>query len=403
MLYTVVNQKFVNGVRRSVLLEKGFPAYYPTLYVSRKMKNNSANRQRNFNNSIKVFFEWLMYENIDIEKRFIDNQPLTKIEIFRLLDYLIWDAGTRYNLIKKVRMLTSAYKQIKKETYITRTLDVKNYISFLYLELATAKNKMEIEIEISKNIESYRPKIKRYSRNSVRAITDEQLNILFEKIMPENKENPWYDSSVQIRNLLIVNLLYETGLRKGELAGLYVSDINISENTISIYRRQNNKLEKRIDAPSVKTGERTIPIPDDLVSIIDLYILKHRSKIKEAKKHPYLLISHKRNKGKPMTLKSIAEVFVRLHKIFPELKGISAHDFRHNMNYRISKMIDENFADKTPEDKSVIDEQVRPHIMGHSPNSKMQQVYNKRYNIEEANKIMKERVSRYNKDEEYDS
>ena len=400
MPYSIVQLKFENGIRRSILLENEFPSYYPTLYVSRKMKNLSVNRQRNFLNSIRVLFDWLNYEKINIEKRFQENKPLTEIEIFRLLDFLAWDSKTRYKIMKNVKMLSTAYKQIKKETYYNRTIDVKNYIGFLYIELARNKNKLLIESGMINTIDSYKPKIKKYTKNTIRSITDEQLGIIFENLMPDAIENPWTDPALRLRNLIIINLLYETGIRKGELAALYIADINISENTVGIYRRQNNPLEKRMDAPSVKTGERTIPIPDGLVSIINHYILMHRSVIKQAKKHPYLLISHKRNKGSPMTLRAISEVFVKLHTKFPELKGLSSHDFRHHMNYRISKMISENFADKTPEDKAIMDEQVRPHIMGHSPNSNMQEIYNKRYYVEEANRMLIERSKYLGKDNE---
>jgi integrase len=122
-----------------------------------------------------------------------------------------------------------------------------------------------------------------------------------------------------------------------------VGDIKGAE--VSIYRRQNNPLETRKQAPSVKTGERTIPIPDSLAQLIDNYVMAHRGSIKAARKHPYLFVSHRKNLGKPMSLNAIAEVFKSAKAVLPELKGLTPHKLRHHMNYRISRMIDQRYKD----------------------------------------------------------
>ena len=101
--------------------------------------------------------------------------------------------------------------------------------------------------------------------------------------------------------------------------------------------------------------------------------------------------------GKPMTINAIHEVFKAARLAFPELKGISPHKFRHHMNYRISNMIDEEHKDVAPSQRAEIDGQVRPYLMGWSPNSKMQETYNKRYNQEQAGKMLVARANKFTK------
>ena len=66
-----------------------------------------------------------------------------------------------------------------------------------------------------------------------------------------------------------------TGLRIGELCGLQMSDISLSDNTITVNKtvqRIYDKLKKtsyiHIGAPKTKSSQRTIPVPSLLMNII---------------------------------------------------------------------------------------------------------------------------------------
>ena len=297
--------------------------------------------------------------------------------------------------MKGIKLLPNAYHQISREFSSQRIHAIRDYLSFLYLRLASSKDKNDIAEAVTGAINSYKPKIKKHTKNTVIALSDEQIDTLTEKLLPGHPENPWKDKSVQIRNLVIVSVLYETGIRRGELAGLYVNDVQSTE--ISIYRRHNNPLETRKQAPNTKTGERTVPIPEALALLLDDYVMEHRGGIKIAKKHPYLFVNHRRNKGKPMTLNAITEVFKAARLALPELKGVQPHILRHHMNYRISRMIDDAYKGATPSEKAAADEQIRPYLMGWASDSKMQENYNKRYNIEKAGEMMVERSNKMNK------
>jgi len=382
-----------DGVRCMLLMQDGLPMYYPTLYTSLKLRHLSVARQRAVLNAIKVLLKWCQYEGIDLEERFKSGDHLTELEVIRLLDFCAWDADTHEKLLSGVKLLSNAYQQVANQSQ--RIHAIRDYLDFLYIRLAKRQDKTDLAEIVSSTINSYKPKRNKFTKNSVIALSDKQITAITEKMLPDHPDNPWKDRSVQLRNLLIFSVLYETGMRRGELAGLYVNDVKGTE--ISIYRRQNNPLETRKEAPNTKTGERTIPIPDDLARLLDVYVMEHRGLMKAAKKHPYLFVSHRRNRGNPMTLNAITEVFKAARRAFPELKGVSPHTLRHHMNYRISNMIDAAYPDGTPFDKAAADEDIRPYLMGWSPTSKMQETYNKRYNREQAGKMLVERSNKLNK------
>jgi integrase len=222
-------------------------------------------------------------------------------------------------------------------------------------------------------------------------VSEKQIKAITTKLLPNHPENPWKEPASRFRNLLIFSILYETGMRRGEMSGLYVNDVQ--DGQVSIRRRQNNPLETRENAPNVKGGERTIPIPEELARLIDHYVLHHRG----PQKHPYLFVSHKRNKGQPLSYSGVNEVFKAARAGLPELEGLSPHHLRHHMNYRISQMIDANQELETATDKQIFDEDARPYLMGWSPDGTQQVRYNKRYNQETAGTMLVDRAERLNK------
>ena len=73
----------------------------------------------------------------------------------------------------------------------------------------------------------------------------------------------------------IFSLLITTGMRKYELLGLHLEDINLLDGTITILRNLNwNKFEHKYYEVSPKTqcSYRSIPIPGNMVEILEVYL-----------------------------------------------------------------------------------------------------------------------------------
>lgn len=387
----------LDGTRRGCISENGLLMYYPNLYITSRMRQRGKNTQIGFLHNLKVLFQWLSYECIDLESRFVRNEHLSELEIHRLVAFCAWSAETHRKLLShSVSLHPKAYRQVGRATYHQRVTAIRKYLEWLCSQLATDRNQLNEESErVKATMRSLSPRLKNHTKNDAVEVTERQIEIITEKLMPGHAENPWSSEGLQYRNLLIFHLLLETGMRRGELLGLYVSDLN--DNAVSIVRRQNNPLDLRTQQPNAKTGERNIPIPKELTAVAYEYVVNHRGAYKRAKKHPFLLVGHKGGggAGKALSISAIDYVFRTAREAFPELKGLSAHSLRHHMNYRISKLLDEKYGHLSPEDRAVKDQQMRSYLMGWAPDGTQQARYNKRYNTEEAGKAMIERADKY--------
>lgn len=62
------------------------------------------------------------------------------------------------------------------------------------------------------------------------------------------------------------------------MLNLKIDDFDLRDNTLSIVRRHDSKEDGRSYQPLVKTGERVIPLSDELASEIFDYISNSREK-----------------------------------------------------------------------------------------------------------------------------
>jgi len=401
---SVVELRMSNGVRQAMLIGvDGIPVYYPNLYVTTVLRHKTKETQKDQLFYIRQLYEWSEIENVDFERRFRSNAHLTELEVIGLIEFCAWSAETIGKLKSKASMLPTAYVQTGKDTFKKRMLYFQSYLEFLYNRLSSNTSKQSDIDAVRATFKTYRPKFRPASTVApkVKKIDDKQLDLIFEKLLPGHPDNPWVSKDVQVRNLLIIHILNSTGFRQGEVAALYVSDIQDCK--ISVYRRHNDPNDKRTNQPSAKTLERTLPIDEDVMELYLNYVMQVRSQYPVAKKHPYLFVNYRVNKGEPMQRAAINQLFVDIRNMFPELKGLTSHVFRHHMNYTISKYIDKAYAHLSPEERASHDESMRPSFMGHSPNSKTQRVYNTRYYNEKADEFMKSRANRLNRKDSDDS
>ena len=140
----------------------------------------------------------------------------------------------------------------------------------------------------------------------------------------------WNDNEgLKVRNKLIFKVLYETGIRIGELLHLRVSDYDYPdsfEKTGNIYLilRDDDDEDRQL-----KTGERTIPVSTSLLQEIDDYVMYHRP-FKEGVE--YLFVSHSSgNEGEAPTRQSMEKFFNKALKASGiKNKVITPHSLRHS-------------------------------------------------------------------------
>jgi integrase len=148
-------------------------------------------------------------------------------------------------------------------------------------------------------------------------------------IEPDHPENP-FQSKVRFRNYLIIRLLLDLGIRRGELLGIRIEDVRAgSDGTVAIHRRPDDPDDPRKMQPSSKTEARTLPMSGRLTDLLYEWIVHHRSKIALARKHPFLIVDC--YTGRPLSLSSVNKLMAALRRRVPELpKTLSAHVLRHS-------------------------------------------------------------------------
>lgn len=117
-----------------------------------------------------------------------------------------------------------------------------------------------IERRFESHIINVRPDRTRY-----RSLTDRQLQILRTLIVPGAAENP-FPERLQLRNWLMIEVLLETGIRRGELLKLYTTDTNQGSQHayLSINDREHDPGDPRAEEPALKTHGRAVGISTQL-------------------------------------------------------------------------------------------------------------------------------------------
>ena len=125
-----------------------------------------------------------------------------------------------------------------------------------------------------------------------------------------------------------------TGLRIGELCGLQMSDISLSDNTITVNKtvqRIYDKLKKtsyiHIGAPKTKSSQRTIPVPSLLMNIIKKFYTNNPN---------HYFLTGKSTPTEPRVYRQFFARFVKKHELTP----VKFHELRHTFAIRAIEISD---------------------------------------------------------------
>jgi len=114
-----------------------------------------------------------------------------------------------------------------------------------------------------------------------------------------------------LRDQLILELFYGTGIRLTELINLKENNINLAERTIKVLGKRNK--------------ERVIPFSNTIVSLITAYRAAKKKEV-EAKEHNYLLITDQGDQLYPMMVQRTVKKHL---KTFTSVEKRSPHVLRH--------------------------------------------------------------------------
>jgi integrase len=148
-------------------------------------------------------------------------------------------APSKRSGLEKVRLAASAQSrdEVSPSTAALRLLYIRKYLIWRadahLLKLSHSRDRAgfsRLEATARVVLEAIKERIPPDSKGSIsdrQGMSDSDLARLLEVVKPDSPENPWQNAHARVRNALIVLWLLKLGpLRRGELLGVKVRDIN---------------------------------------------------------------------------------------------------------------------------------------------------------------------------------
>lgn len=389
-----------SGERYSLLTgSDGLPLWYPTLFATSQLRNaaKAPNTIEAHLNAIKLLFEWANSHEIDLKQSFSTMKFLTVEQIESLCSYLKQARSQRMksNVIpirmankERTRASLTQTKTVAKQTYYIRISYIADYLEW-FAKRVLSERKIIISREIShlislmiRSLKARRPIRSINQRNAPKGVSEAQRELLLSVCDPKYPNSP-FSSKTRERDSLLVEILYRTGVRLGELLSIKISDFNFQENTLLIARRHDDVDDPRIKQPVAKTLDRLLPLSRDLSQRIHDYILKHRSLVKGANRHEFLFVTYKSGPhcGTPLSTSAVYRIINRVTSNIDGLSELTPHVLRHTWNDRFSEKADKQGLDEAEEEK------LRSYLMGWKEGSGTSATYTRRHIQKEAHKV----------------
>ncbi|WP_330926644.1 tyrosine-type recombinase/integrase [Candidatus Sororendozoicomonas aggregata] len=417
----VKNLILSDGERYPILLdEDGVPDYWATLYVTEHLRQKS--NQTSIENALGHLVHLRLWEKINnrsLEDELSQSVFPSDDDIYSLRDHCRlesqslkkWHTRKPNNSVVKFAHVAAAtvpsFSTVSTRHTYNRLTQVAYYLEFI--AKVVLRDKLRWDEELTKSIESMRKQMlanrpKGTSRGGLVSDPDTKAppSDNFEHFMgivkEDSPDNPFKSETVRFRNSLMFEVMYETGMRSGELLGLQTVDVDFhGASSLFIKRRHDSLEDPRRRQPVAKTRERKLPLKKRTADRLKHYVMEIRAEIEPARKHPYLFVTHKKGKdwGRPISASTFVLILNSVKNVSPDLlKEIKKHGFQHDSNYRLSNQIDEiNKAAKDNPDIKPINEkmeiQIRKDIYGWDSDQSAE-VYNQRHVRNEANRLMRE-------------
>lgn len=272
--------------------------------------------------------------------------PMFNIEAMAL----VASTGNGHSSPKRLKLFPSSKSEaeVGSDWITNRIIYIRDYLAWLadvqrsrfapdhahYLSLTEQRH------AIHQKLTAVRPLSKGRNVVNQRISLDEKKQaVLWKVIDPASTQNVWVGRHCRVRNELMVRMFIKLGVRRGELAGISVRDIDFRARTLLIRRRADDKTDPRVVQPNAKTLDRILPLTDDLIRRIHSYVIGERRAQPQALTHPFLFVA---NGGRPLGLRAINKVFELLVERCEEFDQLFPHLLRHTFNDNLSATMEED-------------------------------------------------------------
>ena len=246
-----------------------------------------------------------------------------KKDIEEFLKYLLFELNYSRNTIKSYRNEIIKYQKfLESENIDYLKINKENVRTYLkYLDNLKYKNS-----SISRNISALRTFYRflvikeKMDKNIFASIRNPKVEKKLPNYLSEidmeailnfrNKEN-YKESIYTNRNLLIIEILYDTGCRVDELVNIKLCDINHKEKSIKVLGKGSK--------------ERVVFYGEYANDFLNDYLID-RKLILDGKKSNYLLVSKKSNQ---LTTRRVAQIIDEIIKVVAVKNKVTPHTLRH--------------------------------------------------------------------------
>jgi len=217
------------------------------------------------------------------------------------------NAVNKYNEFIELKNIN--YKEITKE-------EIREYLKYLDEE-NYSKSSVSQTLSALRNFYSYLVNNNFIKSNQFKLIRNPKKEKHLPNFLQPDELQKIFDSieldtPLGIRNRLIIELLYATGLRVSELVNLKLNDINFSSHEI----RVTGKGDK----------ERIVFFGDYALKYLNMYLAKSRHELLNGKKEDILILN---KDGNPITSRGVEVVIDKIVKEAALKHNISPHVIRH--------------------------------------------------------------------------
>ena len=210
-----------------------------------------------------------------------------------------------------------AFIMLKKINYKTITKDeIRSYLKYLD-ELKYSKSTISRILSTLRHFYSYLMTINIIKVNQFKLIRNPKKEKKLPNFLQSDELDKIFDSinldtALGIRNRLIIELLYATGLRVSEITNLKLNDIDISNQEIKVYGKGGK--------------ERIVFFGEYAKKYLKLYLDNARNELLNGNNSNYLLINH--NGGK-LTSRGVELIIDKVQNEAALKHNISPHVLRH--------------------------------------------------------------------------
>lgn len=265
--------------------------------------------QKTYCYALKHYFSFLRESSLSLHD----------ISINLLGEFITWLKNPYHSI--KVTPIEKHSNKTEKTINLTLTV-ITNFYDYLYRTEQLHSNVIEQIKRESFSFGHSKYKDFLYHVNKGKSIKKNILKLKIPKqklkVLTKEEVDQIYKATTNIRDKLLIKLLFETGFRIGEALSLYLEDFKFHhKNGHRICLKDRGEL---INGAKLKSGERSVHVSQELMDLYDDYLYDIVDDLKIKSNFVFVKISGERI-GQALTYQDVNSLFRRLKK----KTGIDVH------------------------------------------------------------------------------